>query len=293
MDVAKYIGLFLLKNRYCCLQGLGNLEIKRTAATHDGSQLNSASYEAIFQATGSIDDALANFMATNEHVSIAKASNEIREFIVYVKGELSAGREVLIPSIGKYFSGPRGIDFQLDPAFSMPSKPLSIPMTVRPPVAEPVAVQEHHSGNSVNWGLIAMWGVILVVVATILFFGIRYFINQGTDSANTEVKPVDSQMVEIATPPVAAPVTDTAATAAVQVADTPEFNFIISSYKNIAAAQRREKQLNGYGHEVHLLTKDSVQFYVVKTLRIAAVDTTRLKDSLSKVLNPSGVTILQ
>ena len=40
MDIAKYIGLYLLKNNFCYLHGLGNLEIKRRPAVYEGDSLH-------------------------------------------------------------------------------------------------------------------------------------------------------------------------------------------------------------------------------------------------------------
>lgn len=297
MDIAKYIGLFLLKNKYCCLQGLGNLDIKRKPAATNGGTLNGSSYEAILTTTGSIDDALANFIATNESVSIAKASNEISEFIAYAKRELAVGNDVIIPSVGKYVAQNNRIHFELDPAFSLPNQPVAIPVAVPQPVPEVTSAhntyheRDGHSGNKLNWSLIAMWSVILIVVALAAIFGIRYFNNKPKD-----VVPVNTPIVP---PPVVAkdtvvktPAVDTVAKAPA-VADTPEYNFIISSYKTLIAAQKREKQLTGYGHKVNVMTKDSLTFYVVKPMKLLASDTTKIKDSLSKVLNPKGVSILQ
>jgi hypothetical protein len=72
MDIAKYVGLYLLKNKYCCLQGLGNVEIKRTVSQHDGKELRSGSYYATLNPLGSIDDAFPNFVANTEQVVLPR-----------------------------------------------------------------------------------------------------------------------------------------------------------------------------------------------------------------------------
>jgi hypothetical protein len=295
MDIAKYIGLFLLKNKYCCLQGLGNLDIKRKPASIDGAAINGSSYEAVLTITGSIDDALANFIATNEFVSIAKASNEISEFIAYAKRELAAGNEVIIPSIGKYLMKNNRPHFELDPAFSLPNKPIAIPVVINNPTPETAnnthREREPRNGNNINWGLITMWAVILIVILLASIFSIKYFTNKPKDveqvSTPVAIAPAIVKDTLIKTAAV-----DTAAKKPI-VTDTPEYNFIISSYKTFIAAQKREKQLTGYGHKVTIITKDSLTFYVVKPMKLLAVDTTKIKDSLSKVLNPKGVSILQ
>src|ERR1700744_6690000 len=99
MDLAKYIGVFLMKNRFCYIHGLGNLEVKKKPANYDGKMLQAAPYEVIITPAGSIDDTLANFIATNEQISISKAANELRDFSTKAKADLEAGKELSRPFI--------------------------------------------------------------------------------------------------------------------------------------------------------------------------------------------------
>jgi hypothetical protein len=310
MDIARYIGLFLLKNKYCCMQGLGNLELKKKPASYDGTNVSAGGYEAILNPTGSIDDALANFIANNEHVSIAKASNEIREFIAQTKSELAAGQSVAIPSVGRYVMLNGRLQFELDPAFSLPGQPVAAPNPTHAAAAaearreaEARAQAERmqsssSSGNKVNWGVVALWSFILLIVGAIAFFAIRYFGNAQADNTPDSIMLDTIQAPPVqAAPPVVKDSTavDSAAmqAAATPVSDTISFNLLIGSYKTLAAAQKREKQLNGYGHAVTILSKDSTTHYVIKTMRSLPADTARIRDSIGKMLNPSGIRIIQ
>src|SRR4051794_6193053 len=100
MDIARYIGLFLLKNQFCYVHGLGNMELKKVPATNDGKSLQAASYEIVVTPGGSIDDNLANFIATNEQISISKAANTLREYSIQARKDMSEGKEVPIPGLG-------------------------------------------------------------------------------------------------------------------------------------------------------------------------------------------------
>jgi len=102
MDVAKYIGLFLLKNNSCYIHGLGNIELRRKPATYDGRNLLSAIYDIVVVPTNTVDDALSNFIATNEQISISKATNALKEFTEAAKAYLAEGKEVVIPSLGSF-----------------------------------------------------------------------------------------------------------------------------------------------------------------------------------------------
>src|SRR5438094_932824 len=98
MDIARYIGLFLLKNKFAYVHGLGNLELTRMAASHDGQMLNAPQYDVRLTKGGSIDDTLANYIATHEATSISKAANALRDFSIAARADLAAGKEVVIPS---------------------------------------------------------------------------------------------------------------------------------------------------------------------------------------------------
>ena len=65
MDVAKYIGLFLLKNGQCYVHGLGTMQLVRKPASYDGQALQPSSYEILMAPCGNVDEALSNFIANN------------------------------------------------------------------------------------------------------------------------------------------------------------------------------------------------------------------------------------
>lgn len=304
MDIAKYIGLFLLKNKYCCLQGLGNLEILKTASVHNGKELTGGVYYTKLNPVGSIDDAFPNFIANIEQVSIAKASNEISEFIKSGKAILAAGGAIVIPSVGQYILKNNVLQFELDAAFSMPTNNIVFPIaeTPKPVVEEPKNGAEkpyesytnynnYNKQSAVNWNIVGLWAVIIVIGGSVLVWCIRYFMNQQAPE-NTEI------VMQVETPQ--APIVntidstsvDTTATTQVNPNDTPTFKFIIKEYSTLAKAEKKEKQLISYGYNVSVANKDSNTYYVISTIKIMPSDTTKIKDSLTKLLNPSGVTIM-
>src|ERR1044072_3745785 len=101
MDIAKYIGLFLLKNNFVYLHGLGNLELKKKPAAYDGEALRAPEYDVVRPPGGSIDDTLANYIATHEQTSISKAANALRDFTTATRAELAAGKAVEVRGGGK------------------------------------------------------------------------------------------------------------------------------------------------------------------------------------------------
>jgi hypothetical protein len=314
MDVAKYIGLFLLKNHFVYIHGLGNLEIRKKPASYNGEVLEAPSYEVVITSMGSIDDNLANFIATNEQISISKASNSLREFSLQARTDLQAGKPVILPGIGSFVEENGKTGFITDPHFQY--TPPGIPSvriarrqdeTVYTTNADIPAVKpryidpdvEDEGKRSISWAKVAGWIIGLAVIALLAVLGIRYMNSHD----NTDVTPLIQTPVQDTTTPAAAPVADTTAStvdssAAVTVGSKGllSFDVIINTYTDLNKAQRRADKLKSYGNNVELITEeDSSLFYVTMPIeKIAPADTAQLLDSLKRTFNPTyGVKIFE
>lgn len=305
MDIAKYIGQYLLKNNYCYIHGLGNLEMKKKPASYDGQALQSSSFEVVVSATGSIDDGLANFIATNEQISISKASNALREFSTQARADLHEGKEVIIPSLGKFIEHNGKIGFITDPHLKY--TPPAIPTVKTAPHTEEKKAQPSkpiytptpsRSSSSVNWKPIIVISLVVVVIALIAYFGIEYINNSDKIVAEdpTAQQPQDTVVM---VPPVA----DTAATAADTTAKDStaavpmqngmlSFKVILKTYKDSTSANKQAKKYTSYGMTVESVMKDSA-YYVVIPVTAAPADTAHILDSLRRTYNPKGVSILK
>jgi hypothetical protein len=306
MEIAKYIGLFVQKNNYCCLQGLGNLEIKKIPSQHNGTELIPASYLAKFNPVGSLDDAFPNFVATNEQVSIAKASNEISEFVRSAKAQLANGLTIEIPAVGKYLMVNNQIQFSLDPSFTTAQKNIVFPIAEAPkstiqesnkenkPYESYTNFDSNNTARNINWGMIGFWVSILLIGSGILFWGIYYYTQQGNNAAQFAV-PEPKQATNSQAPADTSKATASSVQQPTQVStnDSIDLNFILQTYKSMASAQKRAQKLNSYGYNVHVTMQDSSHYLVVKSIKTVYADTTKLKDSLARTLNPAGVSILK
>lgn len=297
MDIAKYIGLYLLKNNFCYLHGLGNLEIRRKPASYEGDALHAPEYEVTLTPGGSIDDALANFIATHEQTSISKAANALRDFSVATRAELAAGKEVEIPGIGKFVEHSGVIRFigsaQLQhlpppvPVIRMAKRTEELPDFRR---EQP----EGQRGSEVAWGKVTLLAVLAVVVIVAGIFAWRHFSNQPAEPAAVQ----DTVHAEPMPPSVAAPVpVDTVHRADTSVASVPatragEYTVVLNSYTTRGAAERRASFLSRNGNQVETLARDSSNFLVVMRMPASVADTTRMLDSLRRFFNPKGVHIL-
>lgn len=303
MDIARYIGLFLLKNHFCYIHGLGNLEMKKKSAFHDGTSLNPPAYEVIITPGGSIDDTLANFIATNEQISISKAASALRDFSTQAKADLQEGKEVVIPSLGKFVEHNGKVSFITDPhiQYTPPGVPVlrnatrqpdpTIPQKQYEPQEQPAEAASTYKPyieqekKSVNWGRIALIAGLGILVVICVIFTINYF-NAKPQVAEEVVAPaqvVDDTMTAKVVQPERA--------ANVNADGTVNYKILLHEYNTEAKADRRVKALTSYGYNVEMVAKDSATFYVLMPITTLPADTTRMLDSVARVLNPSGVSI--
>lgn len=318
MDIAKYVGLFLIKNEYCFLPGIGSLEIAKKPAVYDKEtqKMSAPLYEVKYrQVGGSIDDSFANFIANNERISIAHASNHLKDFCAHAKADLRENRDVVIPAIGKFVAGQgNSIQFVTEPQLHIEGKAIPFfknSVTVekkneealsniieRTNIREPKADEEiEYKAPSVNWGKI----IILSAIVLVVIVGVVYLIwSMGNKDGKATKEVVDTTVTETpAEQPQAPVVADTtavqpAATATtangltVNTDGTISYKVGLQQYAAADKAEGRVAKLKSYGNAVELWAKDSANYYVVMTMTSAPTDTVRVVDSLKRLFNPSG-----
>lgn len=297
MDIAKYIGLFLLKNQFCYVHGLGNMELKKRAATHENGVLQAPTYEVIVTPGGSIDDNLANFIATNEQISISKAANTLREYSIQARKDLAEGKEVPIPNIGRFVEEKGRIRFVTDDNFRF--TPAGIP-TIRnskqldeqnsKPAHKP-SYPPPSKADSVNWSMVIL-AVVLLLVLGGGGYGIYYYFN------NNKPTPPPAPVVVADTVKPAPPaildsirIRDSIA-AIVPVVDTlavSEFKMVIGSYPTKDKAEKRLRNLKINGTHVEMVQRDSTSYLIIAMVNCRMVDTTHVKDSLHTLFGYNGV----
>lgn len=293
MDIANYIGLFLLKNHFCYIHGLGNLELKKKSAVYEEGMLQSSSYEIVLTPAGSIDDNLANFIATNEQISISKASNALRDFSTQAKADLQNGKEVVIPHIGKFVEDNGKIHFITDPKLQY--TPSGIPTIKNSKQLEerqnPTTKSytndyntEPSSGTTVNWGRIGVAVGILVIIAGAVI-GIMYYLNHANNNNDNVQAPVTTTPAAAVQPPQ----TDTPkAVAPPPSAANPDslqnYDVIVNVYDNRKRAEGRVHFMTQtLGKKANLVAKDSSTYLITMPVYCKPVDTTMVIDSLAKL----------
>lgn len=307
MDIAKYIGLYLLKNNFCYIHGLGNLELKKKPATHDGQAIQGPQYDVVLTPTGSIDDSLANFIATHEQTSISKAANCLRDFSIATRTALQEGKEVEIPALGKFTEQQGIIRFITDPhlQYTPPSIPVlrTAKRLEEAPSFKSTAPDEDMYSRAANLSgkKIGMIVAVIAVIGLLIWGGSKFMGNKEEqavatpDSTTNVVAPVNPQPpVDMAVPDTTihdtAAVTPPPATNAPTVAGGPT-KVILGTYVTRMAADRRAKTLTNNGNTVEVIAKDSTSYYVVMPITFAPADSAKTLDSLRRMFNPKGVSV--
>ena len=275
MDVAKYIGLYLLKNKFCYLHGLGNLQLKKKPAVYDGEVISAAQYEVTLSPTGSIDDSLANFIATAEQTSISKSSNEIREFVAGMKMDLAAGKDITIPGLGHFTAAGGPVRFVSDanlayvpppiPTLRMSERLEDTPSFKRNTPEEDLKAER--SGINRTKVIITIFSAVVILALLIAAF--VFYNNRSA----TEPAPQPQAMEEPMPAPTYAdsnttvpPVSDSGvvATSGASSANASAWKVVLNSYTNLPAAEKRVRFLKNtaLGNAVGLVSIDSTQHLV-------------------------------
>lgn len=308
MDVAQYLGVFLLENELCYLHGIGNLEIKKIPAGYDeeANKVIPTTYDIIFsKTTGSIDDAFANFIATQERVSISNAANQIKLFVEESLQKMKAGNTVELPGLGKLYMDQSGVQFEKDAQLHIQGK--SIPFfkiresaerkeSTIEEIYEKTAIKEVKAGEdivikpaTVNWTRIIIIIVLfLLLVGTIGYFVYQYFNNEN--SASTEQ--VASSHEDLSTTAEILPIVseneneneEGAEVSNNLVSEEKEsLKVILNDYTTLERAETRSNQLKGYGHNVEVIELPNGSFGVVMTPIVDDQEGQAVIDSLKRM----------
>ncbi len=306
MDIAKYIGLFLLKNQFCYVHGLGNMELIKRPANYDGKALQAPYYEVIVTMGGSIDDNLANFIATNEQISISKAANTLREYSIQARMDMASGKEVAITGIGRFIEEKGRVKFITDENFKY--TPAGIPtiknskqleeQNSRP--AHKPSYPEPHKADSVNWSMVILATVLLLIIGGGIY-GVYHYTSKDKNTTES-VGPVMPRDTVVTVPP-ARPLPDTSVVRRDSMNSVPQpvstatpdslkvnpYRMIIGNYNTRARAEKRQKNLELNGYKLDIVPKDSTNFLVLATINCRAKDTTHVIDSLHRLFGFKGV----
>lgn len=249
MDIAKYIGLYLLKNQSCYIHGLGSIEMRRKPASYDGRNLVPGVSEVVVVPVNAVDDSLSNFIATNEQISISKAGTALKDYVAAALADIQAGKEVLIPAIGSFFEVNGKLQFatapqlllapppipaekslprrtanttgmaqpggyaeqpQHAPAYTAPA-PTAPPMPQQAPAYPPYPEEEKKGG--MNWGRVILFVLILLALIAGVVYVAKNILKIGVNTPTPVQQPMTVPAPADTISQQVAPVVDTAGSA--------------------------------------------------------------------------------
>lgn len=219
MDIPKYIGLFLVKNKYVSLTGLGTLELAKRSAIGTADGLEAPKYDIKFKNLSSIDDQFPNFIGVQENISSNNATNAISRFSKEVKATIANGQPYVLDGIGRFVGQGDKIGFQPVSEFDAGE------FMIMPPIATP-AFESDNTRNandkpvnevgsygytaaepkSFSIGKIVVPILALVALAALIYFGYN-FMQGKKEKADSDIVAADT--VNNATAPIAADTTST------------------------------------------------------------------------------------
>jgi nucleoid DNA-binding protein len=320
MDINKYIGKFLLKNKYCSLPGLGVFDLKKEGAKHNSSTetISAPQYKITFTPIGSIDDTFASFIATAENVSISNASNNIKEYCKSVKDEIAKTGKYDIEYLGRFSMSNSKIAFHQSDDLDLGVEPAPLaPLVEKLKSAETIENKPDYSYPPANRRSetsilkIILPIALLGLLAAGAYFGYEFYQKSKSAAAEEAVVPLP-EPTEVDTMPTSiipdslkvtdsltnlndtlsqvnpnSPTTSNTTPNAAPVAAGKGYNVAILSYDNEASAISKANKLKNYGNNANVISSNG-RFVVVINASHPMNDTTLLVDSLRRFFNPKG-----
>jgi len=298
MDIVKYIGQFLIKNKYCSLSGLGVFDLKKNSASISNQEaISPSTYHITFTSVGSIDDTFASFIATMENVSISNTSNNIKNYCIAVKEELNTTGKYKLDSIGELYMQNGKITFKQSDDFDLGLQPVPIPMVeIKTNVNEQGGVPKldySYPPASTHYGkksfVSAKVLVPIVVVALIGVFMVFRLLQSPTSNANPssttdpEALELNSSSTHDTTATTDAPTT----TASVDANGETIYKVVVLTSTNEALAKTKAAKWKNYGNITNVISRDG-SFLVTMDASYPKNDTVRLVDSLRHFFDLKG-----
>ncbi|MBK7762755.1 MAG: hypothetical protein IPI46_05200 [Bacteroidetes bacterium] len=311
MDINKYIGQFLLKNKYCSLPGLGVFDLKKESARihANDNHISAPKYTIVFTPVGSIDDTFASFIASAENVSISNASNNIKEYCKNVKEQLAKSGRYEIEFLGSFGMSNGRISFQQSDDLDLGNEPAPLPpllekpkltdqQTAKPDYSYPPASSGKKSGSGLK---IFLWILLLAILGGGAWFGYDYYTKNYVSEPEEEViapeiLPVDTiaTLVDTSSNLSPASIQDStlqndslASSTRPSSSNSNEYNVVILSYNDEASANAKSAKLNRYGNNTSVVNSNGKFVVAIKAVH-PLNDTTLLVDSLRRFFNPKG-----
>jgi hypothetical protein len=243
------------------------------------------------------DEGLVDFIVKQTSKIKPLATSDLESYSILSKQFLNLGKPLVIEGVGTIQINQKG-GYEFIPGQFVTPKIGDIPKQLREKRDESVSFEsEAHSVNNNRKNLLIALSIAGVIMAGSALY---YFL--------VLKNPSDTETAEQAVPVKDTPSTDTSTTIPLKIDSTLKntvnltdslhkittatpppvqkesgsFNIILKDYNSKKAVQKAFDRLVNYGHDVAILTTDSVNYKLALTFNMPLADTVRVKDSIRR-----------
>ncbi len=324
MNVESYTVIFLKKQKYLNLPGIGNFRLVK----------NNGQEEINFSPVSIIDDMFASFIGVNENVSSNNAANAISNYAKEVKNSLKAGQKVNIPGLGTLKSENNVISFTQEPedTFLKPTEDKhfrdlkfgqgTIP-TNKPTVVDEESPEQTTESKTPEENITfktqtynpaydedtlreesekkekqkkltrsLLTAVLILAILGILIWAFYSFLSGGK-STETPATPETQEEIETTSPVTTDSLASDSYYTSTPADNSANWQIVTKSYDSEISADKRQKQLSEYGWNVNKEAGNDGEYNIVVTIANDGRNVDDVVDSVRKVLNPSGKAYLK
>ena len=288
MKLEQLIVQYLYQNKSVSLQEIGNFHIAPEVIIPQDSDkdfqlpADAISYDYDLKAVA--DEGLVDFIVQQTRKIKPLAASDLESYTSLNKQFLNIGKPLIIDGLGTLQKNQSG-KYEFSQSHLFNTKTEAKPTEIREKANEEISFStpkktESGNKNSKSW----------LIVFVLLFFilgavALLYYLNMPKRET------VDlPEKTEVVTPPVLVKDSSNKPIDSIQLVSAPlpkvddgySFKVVIKTYTNLANAQAALNRLKGYGHNVLLTTKDSVNYQIKIPFNRSLADTSRIKDSLNK-----------
>lgn len=229
------------------------------------------------------DDGLVQYITDHSRKMRALAYSDLESFIMLNKQFLNIGKPLILEGLGTLQKTQIG-EYAFTQAGTSHVIREESPKLITEKQKEKISFITPPKDKSNGNGKSAL-GVLLLLLMLGAAFAAYYFYNKNQENNSPEIpaqsdpeKADSSSMQKTADTPAAR----------TAIPDPNSFYIVLNEYPNIAAAEKRVKVLNNYGHNAVIQTDDSVNYKIRMSFVAPLSDTLRAKDSISKLLSPKA-----
>lgn len=281
MKLSPLLSRFLIENKKLSLPGIGTFHAEVDPIADPDSKKGNPAIKIRYQneKITSFSPELVNFIAKETGKMKVLADSDLTSQLDDVIQYLNTGKIYQLQGIGSLITKPDNSGYYFEPETSVTATKKKEPVVVEKTTIPPAFIDDKPSPSKNKKSLIILSLLtVLAVIATIWFYYKNYSDDAATVPDETATATETNKVV-----PEAAAKTEPASTVPIRPAgSTGSYKFILETTEQ-PRASKRLAQLKSFGWDVALETSDSVHYNIVTSLPASGLDTTKAKDSLSRL----------